>query len=73
MTRGPRVIGPASRKAMEEILEEIRSGAFARDWRAEVAAGQPRVAAAGARAEAHPMERARRRALGDKGGTDAGA
>ncbi len=29
---GPRVVGAASRKAMKEILEEIRSGAFARRW-----------------------------------------
>ncbi|MSR23270.1 MAG: ketol-acid reductoisomerase [Gemmatimonadetes bacterium] len=32
---GPRVIGAASRKAMQEILAEIRSGEFAKRWIAE--------------------------------------
>ncbi len=64
LTRGPRVIGPAARSAMREILAEIRSGAFASEWRAEDAAGRPRMRAAQARAQAHPIEAARRRALG---------
>ncbi|MCU0309268.1 MAG: ketol-acid reductoisomerase [Thermoleophilia bacterium] len=67
LTRGPRVIGTASRAAMGEILAEIQSGAFAREWRAEVAAGAPRLAALRARAAAHPIEEARRRALGEGG------
>jgi ketol-acid reductoisomerase len=32
MTRGPRVIGQETRTAMWDILAEIRSGAFAREW-----------------------------------------
>jgi ketol-acid reductoisomerase len=32
LTRGPRVIGPETRGAMREILAEIQSGAFAREW-----------------------------------------
>jgi ketol-acid reductoisomerase len=32
MTRGKRVIGPESRAAMKEILREIQSGEFAREW-----------------------------------------
>jgi len=40
ITRGRRVIGPESRQAMKDILEEIQSGAFAREWIAEVRAGQ---------------------------------
>jgi ketol-acid reductoisomerase len=32
LTRGPRVIGPEARAAMWEILAEIRSGSFAREW-----------------------------------------
>jgi ketol-acid reductoisomerase len=40
ITRGPRVIGPESRQAMKEILSEIQSGEFAREWIAEVRAGQ---------------------------------
>jgi ketol-acid reductoisomerase len=40
MTRGSRVIGPASRQAMKELLAEIQSGDFAREWIAENRAGQ---------------------------------
>jgi ketol-acid reductoisomerase len=64
LTRGPRVIGAATRAALRELLGEIRSGAFAREWRAEDAAGRPRLAAALERAARHPIEQARRRALG---------
>ncbi len=39
MTRGPRVIGDESRAAMKEILGEIQSGDFAREWIAENKAG----------------------------------
>jgi ketol-acid reductoisomerase len=39
MTRGPRVIGPESREAMKEILADIQSGEFAREWIAENRAG----------------------------------
>ena len=35
MTRGKRVIGEESRAAMKEILTEIQSGEFAREWIAE--------------------------------------
>ncbi len=40
-TRGPRVVGEASRAEMERILAEVRSGAFAREWVAEDDAGRP--------------------------------
>jgi ketol-acid reductoisomerase len=40
MTRGRRVIGEASRRAMKELLAEIQSGDFAREWIAENRAGQ---------------------------------
>jgi ketol-acid reductoisomerase len=40
VTRGPRVISDQSRAAMKEILGEIQSGAFAREWIAENRAGQ---------------------------------
>ncbi|HEX4464471.1 MAG TPA: ketol-acid reductoisomerase [Solirubrobacterales bacterium] len=39
MTRGKRVIGAESRAAMKEILGEIQSGEFAREWIAENRAG----------------------------------
>jgi len=40
MTRGKRVIGEPTRKAMKELLAEIQSGDFAREWIAENLAGQ---------------------------------
>jgi ketol-acid reductoisomerase len=40
LTRGPRVISDASRQAMKDILGEIQSGQFAREWIAENRAGQ---------------------------------
>jgi len=39
MTRGPRVIGPEVREAMKEVLSEIQSGDFAKEWIAENRAG----------------------------------
>ena len=64
LTRGPRVIGEPARTEMGRILEEIRSGAFARAWREEVAAGRPQLRALLDRALHHPIESARERALG---------
>jgi ketol-acid reductoisomerase len=40
ITRGRRIIGAESRQAMKDILGEIQSGEFAREWIAEVRAGQ---------------------------------
>lgn len=64
-TRGPRVIGPESRRAMREMLAEIRDGRFAVELDREMAAGAPTLAAWRAAAEAHPIEAvgARLRAL----------
>jgi ketol-acid reductoisomerase len=39
MTRGSRVIGPEVRESMKEILGEIQSGEFAKEWIAENRAG----------------------------------
>ena len=65
LTRGPRVIGADSRAAMRDILGEIRSGQFAREWAAEAAAGRPKSRSELAAAARHPIEAARRRALGE--------
>jgi ketol-acid reductoisomerase len=40
LTRGKRVIGEDSRRAMKELLGQIQSGDFAREWIAENRAGQ---------------------------------
>ncbi|HWO48311.1 MAG TPA: ketol-acid reductoisomerase, partial [Solirubrobacterales bacterium] len=39
MTRGPKVITEETREAMRQILADIRSGEFAREWIAENRAG----------------------------------
>jgi ketol-acid reductoisomerase len=40
-TRGPRIVADETRAAMEEILEAIQDGSFAREWLAENRAGRP--------------------------------
>jgi ketol-acid reductoisomerase len=40
LTRGKRVIGEPTRQAMKELLGQIQSGEFAREWIAENRAGQ---------------------------------
>src|SRR3954454_11193116 len=40
LTRGKRVIGAPTREAMKQILSEIQSGEFAKEWIAENQAGQ---------------------------------
>ncbi len=45
LTRGPRVIGDESRKAMKKLLDEIQSGEFATEWILENQANQPRFKA----------------------------
>jgi ketol-acid reductoisomerase len=64
VTRGPRVIGEASRAQMRAMLAEIQSGDFAREWGAEAAGGRARLDAALKASAAHPLELARRKALG---------
>lgn len=41
LTRGPRVIGPEVYETMQEILEEIQSGEFAREWILENMVNRP--------------------------------
>ena len=56
-TRGPRIITDATRAEMRRILEEIRSGAFAREWIAEDDAGRPNFTRLREEARNHPIER----------------
>jgi ketol-acid reductoisomerase len=53
---GPRVVGPASKAAMKQILADIQQGRFARDWVLENKAGQPSFKAMRAMSAAHPIE-----------------
>ncbi|HEY5362007.1 MAG TPA: ketol-acid reductoisomerase, partial [Streptosporangiaceae bacterium] len=41
LTRGPRVVGEATREAMAQVLADIQSGEFAREWVAEDDNGRP--------------------------------
>ncbi len=56
LTRGPRVIGDATRQAMAKILADIQSGDFAREWVAEYDAGQPNFDKLRAEAKGHQIE-----------------
>ncbi len=56
VTRGRRVVGPAVRAAMAEVLREVQSGEFAREWAAEHAAGLPTIRARTAEDAQHPIE-----------------
>jgi ketol-acid reductoisomerase len=55
-SRGPRVVGEASRAEMEKVLEEVRSGAFAREWVAEDDAGRPNFNRMRAEGRDHQIE-----------------
>src|ERR687891_3002395 len=56
-TRGNRVISDATRKAMKDVLGEIQSGAFAREWIAENRAGQENFRRMRAEQADHQIER----------------
>jgi ketol-acid reductoisomerase len=57
LTRGGRIIGAPTREAMKEILGEIQSGAFAREWIAENRAGQENFHRMRAEQAGHRIER----------------
>jgi ketol-acid reductoisomerase len=57
LTRGKRVIGTPTREAMREILGEIQSGAFAREWIAENRAGQESFRRMREEQDGHRIER----------------
>jgi ketol-acid reductoisomerase len=64
-TRGPKIVTPEVRAAMNRILSDIQSGAFAREWIAECRAGARRFQALRHEGTEHPIERvgARLRAM----------
>ncbi|MDG4577056.1 MAG: ketol-acid reductoisomerase [Defluviicoccus sp.] len=55
-TRGPRLIDPSVKARMKEILDDIQSGRFVRDWMLENTAGQPSFKAMRRRWAEHPIE-----------------
>ncbi len=55
-TRGPKVIDEHVRQSMKQILGNIQSGAFAREWILENQAGRPSFMALRRQNEEHPVE-----------------
>ena len=55
-SRGPRIIDDHVRATMKEILDDIQSGRFAREWVLENVSGQTSFKAMRRRAAAHPVE-----------------
>ena len=65
LTRGPRIVNEETKKEMRRILDEIRSGQFAKEWILENKAHRPVFNALTKRGEEHPIEQvgARLRAM----------
>jgi ketol-acid reductoisomerase len=57
LTRGKRIIGDPTREAMQQVLAEIQSGDFAREWIAENQAGQESFQRMRAEQKDHQIER----------------
>jgi ketol-acid reductoisomerase len=56
MTRGKRVVGEETRKAMKALLGDIQSGKFADEWITEYRCGLPHFRELRKEAEKHPVE-----------------
>jgi ketol-acid reductoisomerase len=56
LTRGPRVIDDGVRENLEEVLEEVQNGEFAREWINENQAGRPSYNQLKERDEKHLIE-----------------
>ncbi len=56
LTRGPRIITEETKKEMRNILQEIQSGQFAREWILECKANKPVFNALTRKGEQHPLE-----------------
>ena len=56
MTRGPKVIGPEVREAMKQVLADIQSGEFAKEWIAENRAGAENFSRMREEAKDHRIE-----------------
>jgi ketol-acid reductoisomerase len=57
LVSGPRVINAETRARMRDVLGDIQSGAFARDWILENQAGKPRYSKLLEKDLAHPIEK----------------
>lgn len=54
---GPRVINDETKERMKEILEDVQSGKFAKDWILENQANRPQFNAINEREKHHPIEK----------------
>jgi ketol-acid reductoisomerase len=61
LTRGKRIITEQTREAMRQLLREIQSGEFAREWILENQAGRPVLTARRRQEAQHPIEEVGRR------------
>ena len=61
LTRGQRIINKQTKERMKEILEEIQSGQFAKEWILENKAGRPVFNALVKKDEEHPIEKVGKR------------
>ena len=57
MTRGPIVVNEETKGRMQNLLSDIQSGAFARDWMKEARNGRQRFQQLDDEAREHPIER----------------
>ncbi|CAB4703025.1 MAG: ketol-acid reductoisomerase [Actinobacteria bacterium] len=57
VTRGPRIITPATKKMMQKILKEIQTGKFAKEWIAESEAGRANFNALRKAGREHSIEK----------------
>ena len=77
LTRGPRIVTEQTREEMRRVLEEIRSGAFAKEWIEEHRSGGRKFAELHEADADTPYERAGRAVrslmpwLGETDGTEA--
>jgi ketol-acid reductoisomerase len=56
MSRGPRVVTPATKQEMKKILGEIQSGEFAKEWIAENESGRKNFDQMREKTKQHPIE-----------------
>ena len=56
LTRGPRIVNAETKKEMKKILEEIQTGAFAKEWMLENKANKPTFNALRRRGTEHQIE-----------------
>jgi len=57
ITRGPKVVTEKTRKVMQKMLKEIKSGKFAREWIKENEAGRPNWTTLLKKGDEHPIEK----------------